>query len=33
EKYITHEYPFEMIEKGFEMVEKNQALKVLLHFK
>ncbi len=28
--YITHEYPFEMIEKGFEMVEKNQALKVLL---
>jgi threonine dehydrogenase-like Zn-dependent dehydrogenase len=31
EDYITHEYPFEMIEKGFEMVEKNQALKVLLH--
>jgi threonine dehydrogenase-like Zn-dependent dehydrogenase len=31
EDYITHEYPFEMIEKGFETVEKNQALKVLLH--
>ncbi len=33
EYFITHEYPFELIEKGFESVENNKALKVLLYFK
>jgi threonine dehydrogenase-like Zn-dependent dehydrogenase len=33
EDYITHEFPFEKIIKGFEMIEKNQALKVLLHLR
>ena len=33
EDYITHEFPFEKILTGFEMIEKNQALKVLLHLK
>lgn len=33
EDYITHEFPFKKIETGFEMIEKNQALKVLLYFK
>ena len=32
EDYITHELPFDKIETGFKMIEKNQALKVLLYF-
>jgi L-iditol 2-dehydrogenase len=31
EDYITHEFPFENFLTGFEMIQKNQALKVLLY--